>query len=236
MRRKDTKLVLLVGIVVVTAAIAYGILSYKSKPVMKEPFVDRFGNNIDVTKVEHVEQAQAKKYIDPNASVLELGARYGTVSAVINGVLKRKTDHIAVEPDEQVWSALEKNKESSNSKFQVLKGFISNQKLGLQREGGDGYGNTQVADDSSKIPNFSFEAIRKMVSKPFTTLVADCEGCIEPFLDENEAILQTLDTVIMEEDQPHKCNYGKVQGLLQKYNFKVVERGFDEVYRSVWKK
>lgn len=53
-------------------------------------FYDRHGKVIDTATLETEEQELAKKYIEPNDIVLELGARYGTVSCAINGKLANK--------------------------------------------------------------------------------------------------------------------------------------------------
>jgi hypothetical protein len=46
--------------------------------------------------MELEEQNHAFKYIEPKDTVLELDARYGTVSAVVNRLLENKTNHVVV--------------------------------------------------------------------------------------------------------------------------------------------
>lgn len=86
---------------------------------------DENNNLIDTTKFEVVEQHLAKAYIQEDDCVLELGARYGAVSCVINKKLRNKKNHIAVEPDQRVWDALKKNRDINNCEFHVLEGIIS---------------------------------------------------------------------------------------------------------------
>ncbi len=38
-------------------------------------------------------------------------------------------NQVSVEPDNHVWDALENNKKLSNCNFQIVKGFISNNKF-----------------------------------------------------------------------------------------------------------
>ena len=45
--------------------------------------VDQYGKRIDVKRIEAKEQQLAKKYIKNDDVVLELGARYGSVSVTI---------------------------------------------------------------------------------------------------------------------------------------------------------
>ena len=84
---------------------------------------------VDITKVENVEQEQAREYIKPDDVVLELGARYGSVSCLINKTLKNKNNQVVVETDCRVWDVLERNRDNNNCEFNIVKGFISNNKL-----------------------------------------------------------------------------------------------------------
>ena len=65
------------------------------------------GQTIDIANIEAHEQHLANKYIEENDVVFELGARYGSVSCIINSKLKYKTNQVVVQPDERVWEALE---------------------------------------------------------------------------------------------------------------------------------
>ena len=81
---------------------------------------------INHKELERDEQEQAYKYIEPNDVVLELGGRYGTVSAVINYKLENKKNHVVVEPDENIVPALIKNRDLNNSSYYILSKVISN--------------------------------------------------------------------------------------------------------------
>ena len=193
-------------------------------------FYDENDNKIDHLREEKIEQDQAEEFIEQNDCVLELGARYGTVSAVINKKLLNPYNHVVVEPDDDVWDALEKNKIRNDCKFQIVRGIISNKKLSLIKSG---YATKQKEDTSSSLPHFTFSQIRNMVDKPFSALVADCEGCIEPFLNENTNILKTLRIIILEEDADIS-NYDNVKKLLIKNDFEQIRSEFNGLWRSVW--
>ena len=49
--------------------------------------IDRFGKKVDIQHIEKTEQDLAEQYVLKNDVVLELGARYGSVSCVINSKL-----------------------------------------------------------------------------------------------------------------------------------------------------
>ena len=194
-------------------------------------FVDENNKIIDINSIEKIEQDDAEKYIQSDCIVLELGGRYGTVSAIINRKINNPFNHVVVEPDKIVWSALEKNKMATNSRFHIIKGFISNKKLTLE---GNGYGATQKEDDTSTIPSYTLNEIETQFNLKFNTLVADCEGCLESFLDENPSLYRDLKLILMEEDQVAKCNYKKIKQNLLKHSFKEVASSFKGIYRSVW--
>ena len=52
--------------------------------------IDLYGNKVDIEHIEKHEQDLSKQYILENDIVLELGARYGSVSCVINSKLNNK--------------------------------------------------------------------------------------------------------------------------------------------------
>ena len=195
---------------------------------------DQFGTPIDVSCVEVHEQDLARRYIQPDDVVLELGARYGSVSCTINSKLKCKTNQVVVEPDERVWEALERNKRANDCHFHIIKGFIAHQKLSLTNLDNHlgGYGSTFVVNPESTTPSFNLEQIQNAHGLIFNVLVADCEGGLELFLDENPNFYDTLRLLIFEADYPEKCNYQKITTSL-------ISRGFytkQEGRQNVWLK
>ena len=187
---------------------------------------------IDISQIEINEQNQAKKYIEKNDIVLELGARYGSVSCTINSKLNNKTNQIVVEPDERVWEALEKNKTKNNCGFHIIKGFISKEKMILTDLHSylNGYGSTFKKDINSNIPNFLLDDIIEKYSLTFNVLVADCEGFLEIFLDENPRLYKELRLIMFEADYVDKCNYNKIENILLSNNFKEILKGHQNIY------
>jgi FkbM family methyltransferase len=196
-------------------------------------YYDEKNNKIDHKNEEYTEQLQAQKYINPDSVVLELGARYGTVSCTINSKLNNKNNQVSVEPDSVVWDALESNMKKNNLKFNIVKGFISSTPLELE---GEGYSLSFKDVKNSSINNFTLDNIEEQYNLKFDTLVADCEGCLERFFDENPKLYNQLRLVIMEEDQPQKCNYKTIKNSLTNSGFSLIEENFNIVNRSVWKK
>lgn len=197
--------------------------------------VDHHGNNVPTDILEYEEQVLAHRYIEQDDTVLELGARYGSVSCRIGDRLRDKTKHIAVEPDSRVWDALENNKQVNGGEFTIVKGFISNKKLNLTNIDywHGGYGATSQEDEDSSIASYTLKEIVDQHGFDFNVLVADCEGFLETFLDENPDLYTKLRMIIFEADYPEKCNYAKVRSNLQHHGFVKEVEGHQNVWRKL---
>ena len=195
-------------------------------------FYDENYKLIDINSLEKSEQELANKYILPDDTVLELGARYGTVSCVINSKLNNKKNQVVVEPDDRVWDPLEGNRWRNNCDFYIIKGFISNNKLNLVNKNSyyNGYASTFIYDNNSNIQSYTLEQIKNNYNLKFNVLIADCEGFLEVFFDENPDIYNDLRLIIYEADYPEKCNYDKIKSNLIKHHFTNLEEG----HQNVW--
>ena len=122
------------------------------------------------------------------------------------------------------------NKIKNNCNFHIIKGFISNKKLDLELSG---YAATFVENENTEIKSYTLEEIRKQYNIPkFTALVADCEGFLEIFFDENPELYNELRLIIFEADCQEKCNYEKIKHELFKKNFVKIVEG----HQNVWMK
>ena len=117
---------------------------------------DQNDNLVNTEIMERVEQILTKKFVQKDDVVIELGARYGSVSCVINSKLSNKNNQVSVEPDSRVWDALEKNKKNNNCGFNIVKGFIGKKKMDLKNLDAyfGGYGSTFIYNENSKIHEF----------------------------------------------------------------------------------
>ncbi len=186
---------------------------------------------------ERDEQLMVARYIDETDVVLELGARYGSVSCIINKILNNKANQVSVEPEPGIWEVLEKNMLLNDCNFTIFKGIVSNKNYQLKL---NGYGSTVDINDtiSTKHPemqsidtdNISFEALQNNLNLKFNVLVADCEGFLETFLNENPILYTQLDKIIFECDRGDVCDYNFIKAELLKHNFKPMEVGFQCVY------
>jgi FkbM family methyltransferase len=195
-------------------------------------FYNENGELVDITKIETNEQDMVARYIEPQDCVLELGARYGTVSCIINQKLADKTKQVSVEPLLLVHQALEENMARNNCQFTVWKGFVSKKPFVLE---GIGYGATFKEGSDEKYPCISLEDLEAMYGLQFDTLVADCEGGLEIFFDDHPWFYSRLKTAIIERDLPYKCNYDKIEEQLTAHGLQVIDSR-DNGFYKVWKK
>jgi FkbM family methyltransferase len=197
-------------------------------------FYNEMGLAINHLAIEREEQLQAERFIHPASVVLEIGARYGTVSCIISKKLNNQKNLVAVEPDERVWCALEENMIRNGCDFNILKGVISKKPIILaEKNSYGGYGTTSILAESSPIPNYSLEEIEARYGLRFNTLVADCEGFLEVFFDENPSFYDQLSLILFEKDYPHKCNYNKIIANLRAKGFRQLVAGFHEVWQKI---
>lgn len=166
-------------------------------------FIDRDGNPANV-EYEAEEQFLVRTYIPKDAKVLELGARYGTVSCVISDILDDPTQHVAVEPDSSVIEALTKNRDANGGKFQIFEGVVSKKgyelafidpKFDLHE-----YGTYTKETDTPTIKNMSLKELSDTYNVTFDCIVADCEGFFCDFVDENPEAVKDMRVIIYEQD------------------------------------
>ena len=194
-------------------------------------FVDENNKIINHYHMELEEQKICSHFIESSDIVLELGARYGTVSCTINKKLNYSSNQVSVEPDARVWEALETNKKNNECNFHIIKGFASKRKLNLTNLNDyfGGYGATSIEDKKSKIPIYEFKALEARFKLNFNTLVADCEGFLDVFLQDPQ-IYKNFSKIIFEADYPSKCDYDKIYKNLSKNNFKKILKGHQNVF------
>ena len=193
-------------------------------------FRDECNGPVLIDQEEVVEQKLAEQYIEPSDIVLELGARYGTVSCIINRKLSNPTNQVSVEPQYQVFEALSLNKNNHRCQFHIYKGFVSKRPLVLQNYG---YGASYDNGHSEEYPCMSLEDLQSKYNLQFDTLVADCEGGLQPFFEDHPFFFSQLKKVIMEKDCSDKCDYDWICNQLMNHGLKCIHsecNGFYEVY------
>ena len=194
-------------------------------------FYDENLNIIDISNYETTEQWIADTFISPDATVLELGGRLGVVSVRINKRLTDTRRHYVVEPDEHVFRQMFRNILHHGCNPRVLNGTISKKPLFFERAGLSSRARDEPCSCNSFIvPNKSLQQVIQETGLQFDTLVADCEGCLEGFIDENIDYLNNFKMITFEEDYSSECNYEKIKRILGDHHFVCVRPGG----HSVW--
>lgn len=196
------------------------------------PYIDEKGHVIDHKNEEREEQMLVLKYLPRTAKVLELGARYGTVSCAISSVLEDPTQHIAVEPDTDVIQALEANRVSHGASFRIFNGVVSSKPMFLEKYGRNGYGSFTSVSDHPNTVSAPLESLSNVV--PFDCLVADCEGFLEQFVRENPEFIKKLRVIIYETDRQTTCDYNYINSVILDAGLKCVYKGNDKYTRMVF--
>ena len=198
------------------------------------PYIDENNYIIPNKRYERVEQDDANELIPSDAVILELGGRYGTVSAVINHKLDDPTQHVVVEPDPLVQGALRYNRETHLCHFFIVNGILSGRKKYLENHG---YGTfCKTEEEGNPVPNYTLEELANVYpTKPFTHLVADCEGGLLDFFEEYPEFLQTLRGIYFESDNQHTTilDYTPVYTKLKEWGFELKKKAGAHQY---WEK
>ncbi len=206
-------------------------------------FFDEFSNHLDSNSlnVEHGTRYLVNKYIEPNMKILELGARYGTVSCVLDYLLTNpKNQLVCVEPDTKIIPALNKTKVTNNCSFNIYHGTISSNELFVVYNGCGWETKTYKIPPNNlpceRIPTITLNNIQKLYNINFDCLIADCEGFLLEFLTENLSFLDQLKCVIYEEDCCAKLpingtyiDYNIIEKYLTDKNFVCVETFVDNI-------
>lgn len=193
-------------------------------------FIDRNGDPVDVD-FEKEEQFLVNRYIPRDATVLEMGARYGTISCLLSQILDDPTRHVAVEPDISVIEALTKNRETNNGKFHIYNGVISQYGYDIQVKVIPEYryyeyGTYTKRSTSPTVKNMSLEELQKKHNLKFDCVVADCEGFFYDFVKENGDAVKNMRVIIYEQDgtpwSEMVIKYKELDNILESYGFKIV--------------
>lgn len=211
-----------------------------SSAAMEFVYPCSFVNEHDVSArcdIEKNSGAMVQKWIQPTSVVLEVGARYGTVSCAIAERQLQSGKLVAVEPDGTVWKALEKNRVSHHCNFGVLQGVVGTTSVQIIRvhAGNQGYGTIAVpvgqapptpAPGQSHSPGnvaqaYTLDLVQKNFGMKFDTLVADCEGCLPTLLAESPGLAPQLKLILAEVHNPSEEH---IIQQFQAYGFQLVDQ------------
>lgn len=195
------------------------------------PYYNERGEQIQSKYIEREEQIDAEVFIPPHAVVLELGGRYGLAAGVINNRLDNPLNHIVVEPDSTVIQALKANRDSHFCHYIILEGVISRKPMYFSQYGYSSF--CSPVPNDTPIKTLTLEELQETYAiGAFTHLVADCEGGLLDFFEENEEFMKSLEGIYFEQDMKHtlQINYSPFKEKLSAWNFVQEKDGF----RQYW--
>lgn len=149
---------------------------------------------------EYPEQLMTMKYLEPTATVLELGANIGRNTAVIATLLNDDHRFVSFECDPVIAQQLSEVKQLNSLNFHIESAALSHRPLcqnGWQTMPYDGQ---TLPAGYQKVTTLTVEQLRAKYDLSFDTLVADCEGALFYILQDTPSLLNGITTVILEND------------------------------------
>ncbi len=179
--------------------------------------------------LERDTQRQLWRFMDPHSVVLEVGARFGTVSCAISKRQRYSGLRVSLEPD--LWALrhwLRTNADNNRCNGTQVFGVLSNSRASLPTRGG--YHILAGSASNGSIPGRSVPWLQRqlanhagLVSPPnFTVLFVDCEGCAFDLVSEQAEFIRGVETIFLEADGNHEhLGWG---GLWRRYTSELFPR------------
>lgn len=152
---------------------------------------------------EYSEQLMSVMFIDPEATVLELGGNIGRNSCVIGRIINDSRRMVVMESDENIIPYITHNRDFNNLHFNVEDKALSKRKLAQNKWDTLPIDKIQDADlDGWKeIKTICWkDLLQKYDNLKFDTLVLDCEGAIYYILIDEPTFLDQFKLIIIEND------------------------------------
>lgn len=172
---------------------------------------------------EWIEQHNTVEFLDPNASVLELGGGLGRNAMLISCVLNDETRFVTLECNVESAETLSLNRSVNGFRFHIEPAALSyrqlmyNASLALTVPGSD------LLDGYEWVNTVTFEEIQSKYATEFDTLVADCEGALYYILQDNEFLLEKIGMIILESDYRLPGQKQWVEDVFARYGLKKVK-------------
>ena len=149
---------------------------------------------------EKEERTYLKEFLNPKASVLELGACIGVVSCLTNQLLQNKDRHVIVEANPNLIEWLEKNKTHNHSQFHIEHCVIdpaSQVDFYIHRliVGGS---NLRQTPTKVSVPGRTIYDLQEKYNIQFDTLIMDIEGGELSLLRQEQQALKSFKQIFVE--------------------------------------
>ena len=173
---------------------------------------------------EFQEQIMAINYIKETDTVLELGGNIGRNSCIISTILNDSSRLVVFETNFNDSIKLKENRDNNNFKFNVENCAISKINL-YQQHGWIVKPINEISDISNctKVNISCWSDIKNKYSYlNFNVLVCDCEGGLYYILKEEPNFLDTIETIIIENDFTEISHKLFVDEEFNKNNFNMI--------------
>ena len=196
----------------------------------KRIFKDENGNVISHKDLEVPEQDVVSKYINQDDKVLELGARYGTVSAIILDIISDIKNCVIVDPDKNIIQALTNNLNNCGyGDAQIFVGTIGPHKKKIHSDKGYGTYTESCEGDECNTESITYDNLEHKYNITFNTIVADCEGCLPELINHIEN-MDPIRKIIFETDRSNESDYTKMYTKLHECGFKNIQDEFVQIW------
>ena len=152
-------------------------------------------------RYENVERRFARRYVEPDAAVLELGGCLGIVACVINQRLADPRRHVVLEPHPAIAGYLEANRKRNSCRFQIRRQVVARGDTAafyLRDPYVGGSSMLRIEGRRIDVPSITIDRLEQETGLAFDTLVVDIEGGEAAFFAENDALLCRVRLVIVE--------------------------------------
>ncbi|MGH7031677.1 MAG: FkbM family methyltransferase [Stellaceae bacterium] len=152
-------------------------------------------------RYEVPERVLTRKYIPPDATVLELGGCLGVISCQVNRRLADPRRHIVLEAHPLIVPYLEANRARNGCAFQIRQQIISHAPTATfyRREPSiAGSSTVRIGRLKIEVPTTTVERVEHETGLAFDALVSDIEGGEHKFFAENLAFLARLRVIVVE--------------------------------------
>jgi FkbM family methyltransferase len=160
----------------------------------------RVRGQFQIGAYERRERRYLRDYLDPEASVLELGGCLGVVSCVANKLLRHPEHHVVVEANPDLLQYIENNRAHNDCRFHIEHAMVASQAVNTF------YIGPSIGESSNRrkwsktvtVPGVTVSALEARYGFRFDTLIMDIEGGELVVLRENRDWLRGLKAVFLE--------------------------------------
>lgn len=177
-------------------------------------------------KEELCEQRMAIRFIQPTNKILELGGNIGRNTLILASMLEDCHNLVTLESSPFIANQLQYNMDLNGIDSHIEASALSKRKL--IQNGWDTIPSDILLPGYYSINSITYSELCDKYKIVFDTLVADCEGALYYILKDEPGLLDTINTILLENDFAELSHKEFVIGMFK-------EKGFNCVYNDTIK-